>query len=152
MADASANLGSLVDDQILVLNILHGLNQCFEHVGAIIWCYSLFPNFLKVRDDLLMEEIHLDTFDPVAAPMAFYFNSVQPAPLSLPLVPSKNNYNNNNRNKNNNRCNDDNGGKHDNNSGNCYGNNSSNTTAASNGATTNNDWGPPPWSTYVNPW
>jgi hypothetical protein len=48
MADGLADLGAPVDDRILVLNILRGLNQCFEHVGSIIQCYSVFSNFLKV--------------------------------------------------------------------------------------------------------
>jgi hypothetical protein len=61
MADGLADLGAPVEDQILVLNILRGLNQCFEHVGSIIWRYSPFPNFLKVWDDLLPEEIHMDS-------------------------------------------------------------------------------------------
>jgi hypothetical protein len=47
MADGLAGLGSPVEDQILVLNILQGLNQHFEHVGSIIWRYSPFLNFLK---------------------------------------------------------------------------------------------------------
>jgi hypothetical protein len=33
MADGLADLGSPVEDRILVLNILRGLNQRFEHVG-----------------------------------------------------------------------------------------------------------------------
>jgi hypothetical protein len=52
MVDALADLGSPVDNRILVLNILRGLNQCFKHLGAIIRCSSPFPNFLKVRCDL----------------------------------------------------------------------------------------------------
>jgi hypothetical protein len=36
MADGLANLGAPVEDRILVLNILRGLNQRFEHVGSII--------------------------------------------------------------------------------------------------------------------
>jgi hypothetical protein len=36
MADALADLGSPIDGRILILNILHTLNQCFEYVGAII--------------------------------------------------------------------------------------------------------------------
>jgi hypothetical protein len=36
MADALADLGSPVDDRILILNILRGLNPRFEHLGAII--------------------------------------------------------------------------------------------------------------------
>jgi hypothetical protein len=50
MADGLADLGAPVEDRILVLNILWGLNQCFEHVGSIIRLYSPFLNFLKVRD------------------------------------------------------------------------------------------------------
>jgi hypothetical protein len=53
MADDLADLGAPVEDRILILNILRGLNQRFEHVGSIIWRYSPFSNFLKVRDDLL---------------------------------------------------------------------------------------------------
>jgi hypothetical protein len=52
MADDLADLGAPVEDWILVLNILKGLNQRFEHVGSIIWCYSPFSNFLKVQNDL----------------------------------------------------------------------------------------------------
>jgi hypothetical protein len=54
MADGLADLDAPVDDQIIVLNILRGLNQRFEHVGSIIRRYSPFPNFLKVQDDMLM--------------------------------------------------------------------------------------------------
>jgi hypothetical protein len=36
MANALADLGSPIDDRILILIILHGLNQHFKHVGAII--------------------------------------------------------------------------------------------------------------------
>jgi hypothetical protein len=36
MANAQADLGSLVDDRIITLNILRGLNQRFEHLRAII--------------------------------------------------------------------------------------------------------------------
>jgi hypothetical protein len=36
MDDALAYLGSPVDDRILILNILHDLNQRFKHLGAII--------------------------------------------------------------------------------------------------------------------
>jgi hypothetical protein len=161
MADALADLGSLVDDWILVLNILRSLNQRFEHVRAIIQCYLPFPNFLMVQDDLLPEEIHLDTFGPAAAPTAFYSNNTSSAPLPPPLVsrppgktsgsgPGNGNDSNNNRNKNN-RRNGGTGGRNNNTGGNRGGNTSSNTTAASNDATTNDGQGPP-WPTYVNPW
>jgi hypothetical protein len=86
MTDALADLGSPIDDQILVLNILHGLNQRFEHLRAIIRRSSLFPNFLNVRDDLLLEEIHLDTAGPSAAPTMLYTSTVPPAPKTQPSV------------------------------------------------------------------
>jgi hypothetical protein len=36
IVDGLADLGSLVEDRILILNIFQGLNQRFEHVGSII--------------------------------------------------------------------------------------------------------------------
>jgi hypothetical protein len=36
MVDGLADLGAPIDDRILILNILWGLNQRFEHVGSII--------------------------------------------------------------------------------------------------------------------
>jgi hypothetical protein len=90
MADGLADLGSPIEDQILVLNIHRGLNQRFEHVGYIIRCYSPFPNFLQVRNDLLLEEIHMDSTDPSTAPTVLYTNVVPPAarpPSSMPSRP-----------------------------------------------------------------
>jgi hypothetical protein len=72
MADALADLGSPVDDRILVLNILRGLNSRFKHLGAIIRCYTPFPSFLNVRDDLILEELHLDNSDPPADATTLY--------------------------------------------------------------------------------
>jgi hypothetical protein len=91
MADGLTDLGALVDDRILVLNIVRGLNQRFEHVSSIIQRYSLFLNFLKVRDDLLLEEIHMDSTGPPAAPTTLYTNVASPAakpPSSMSSRPS----------------------------------------------------------------
>jgi hypothetical protein len=110
---------------------------------------------LHIQADTMMEEIHLDTFGPAAAPMAFYSNKTMSAPLSpslaLPRSPGKNNGSNNNQHRNNNRRNSGHGGKNSNNFGNHGGNTSSNTTVVSHGTTTNDGQGPLPWSTYVNP-
>jgi hypothetical protein len=84
MADALADLRSLTDDRILVLNIPRGLNQRFEHLGAIIRRSLPFPNFLKVRDDLLLEEIRLDTAGPSAGPTTLYTSTVPSAPKPQP--------------------------------------------------------------------
>jgi hypothetical protein len=88
MADALADLGSPIDDRILILNILCGLNQCFEHLGAIIRRSPLFPNFLKVYNDLLLEEIHLDTAGSSAAPKKLYTSTAPPATKPQPSSPS----------------------------------------------------------------
>jgi hypothetical protein len=58
MVDGLADLDTPIDDRILVLNILRGLNQRFEHMCSVVRRYSPFPNLLKVRDDLLLEELH----------------------------------------------------------------------------------------------
>jgi hypothetical protein len=74
MADGLAHLGAPVDDWIIVLNILRGLNQRFEHMGFIIRRYMHFPNFLKIQDDLLLEELHMDSIRPPSAPTVLYTN------------------------------------------------------------------------------
>jgi hypothetical protein len=78
----------------------------------------------------MMEEIHLGTSGPTAAPTAFYSNKTLSAPLSPPLAPprppGKNNGSdpgncngsNNNQHRNNNRRNDGSGGKNSDNGGN----------------------------------
>jgi hypothetical protein len=64
------------------------LNQCFEHVSSIIRCYSPFLNFLKVRDDLLLEEIHIDNVGPPATPTALYTNVASPMAKPPSFTPS----------------------------------------------------------------
>jgi hypothetical protein len=157
MADGLADLSSLIKDRIFVLNILRGLNQRFEHVGSIIRRYSSFPNFLKVRDDLLLEEIHMDSTGPSAAPTALYTNVVPPAarpPSSTPSRPPNggNSDNCGHRNKNNNKNRNDGhgGGNNGRNSNDSDGHNSSSgqTTAP----TDSNDRTGTPWTTYGHPW
>jgi hypothetical protein len=93
MVDGLADLDAPVEDRILVLNIFRGLNQRFEHVGSIIRRYSPFLNFLKVWDDLLLEEIHMDSTGPPAAPTVLYTNVASRRPshhlphhLARPMV------------------------------------------------------------------
>jgi hypothetical protein len=112
MADGLADLGSSVEDWILVLNILRGPNQRFEHVGSIIRRYSPFMNFLKVQDDLLLKEIHMDSTDPSAAPTTLYTNAAppiaRPPSSTLSRPPSGGNSGNSgHRNKNNNKNHND---------------------------------------------
>jgi hypothetical protein len=89
MADGLADLDAPVDNRILVLNILRGLNQCFKHVGSIIRRYSPFPNFRNVRDDLLQEELHMDSTKPPVAPTALYTNIASSAAKPPSSTPSR---------------------------------------------------------------
>jgi hypothetical protein len=114
MPDGLADLGAPVDDRILILNILRGLNQHFEHVGSIIRRYSSFLNFLKVQDDLLLEELHMDSTGPPAALMVLYTDIASPMtkpPSSTPSRPphdgtggNRSRYHNKNRNSGNDSC------------------------------------------------
>jgi hypothetical protein len=157
MADDLADLGTPVENRILILNILWGLNQRFEHVGSIIRRYSSFLNLLKVQDDLLLEEIHMDSTGPPAAPTVLYTNVASPvakAPSSTPSRPpndekgdtggNRNKYNNKNRNSGNN------GGNNSKNSngGGGRGGSSGQTTAP----TGSDDRTNAPWPTYGHPW
>jgi hypothetical protein len=157
MADGLADLGSPVEDRILILNILRGLNQRFKHMGSIIQRYSSFLNFLKVRDDLLLEKIHMDNTGPSAAPTTLYTNAAPLAarpPSSTPSRPPSggNNDNGGHRNKNNNknRNSSHGGGNNSRNNNGSGGRNSSSgqTTAptASDGRTGMS------WLTYSHPW
>jgi hypothetical protein len=154
MADGLADLGSPVEDWILVPNILWGLNQRFEHVGSIIRRYSPFPIFLKVRDDLLLEEIHMDSTDPSAAPLALYTNIAPPTvrpPSSTPSCPpSGGNSGHRNKNNNKNRNGGHSGGNNGRNNNGSGGHNSSSDQTpiptASDGRTDT------PWPTYSHPW
>jgi hypothetical protein len=83
-------------------------------VGSIIRRYSPFLSFIKVRDDLLLEEIHMDSTGPSAAPTALYTNAASPMAKSPSFTLSRppnggnsgtggnrNKYNNKNRNSDN---------------------------------------------------
>jgi hypothetical protein len=123
-------------------------------VGSIIRRYLSFPNFLKVRDDLLLEEIHMDRTDPSTAPTTLYTNAAPLAarsPSSTPFRPPSGG-NSGHRNKNNNKNrNDDYGGGN-----NSRNNNGSGGRNSSSGQTTvptvfDSRTGTP-WPTYGHPW
>jgi hypothetical protein len=157
IADGLADLGAPVEDRILVLNILRGLNQRFKHVGSIIRRYSSFSNLLKVQDDLLLEEIHMDSIGPPAAPTALNTNAASPAAKPPSSTPSrtpngKSSDTGGNRNKNNNKNrNSDNGGGN-----NGKNNNSGGGRDGSSGQTTapigSDDRTNAPWPAYGHPW
>jgi hypothetical protein len=157
MADGLTVLDAPVEDWILVLNILRGLNQRFEHVGSIIRCYSPFLNFLKVWDDLLLQEIHMDSIEPPTAPITLYTNVASPAakpPSSTPSHPPKGGIDGTGGNRtkyNNKNCNSSNGGGHNgknNTGGGGRGDSSGQTTTPTGSDGRTNAL----WPTYDHPW
>jgi hypothetical protein len=147
MADALADLGSPVDDRILVLNILRGLNPRFEHLGAIIRRYMPFPSFLKVRDDLILEELHLDSSSPPADATALYTCPTPAAARpSVPTLapPSRPPSNGGTGKKGKNKKNAGGGRGH--------GGNSDNPTPTPPAPSGTDAKVPASWPTYVNPW
>jgi hypothetical protein len=85
MADSLGDLDCPVSDWNLVLNVLRGLNKKYEHLRAIITRSRPFPSFLKLRDDLVLEELQLGPDTTSAPPQAFYSNNSQPPSSSRPL-------------------------------------------------------------------
>jgi hypothetical protein len=147
MADALADLRLPVDDQILVLNILRSLNPWFEHLGAIIRRYTPFPSFLKVRNDLILEELHLDSSGPPADATTLYTCSAPTAarpPAPMPAPPSHPPSNGDTGKKGKNKKNADGGRGHGGNSG-----NTTSTPPAPSGTDAKVSTS---WPTYVNPW
>jgi hypothetical protein len=149
MADSLTDLGSPIEDWILVLNILQGMNQCFEHVGSIIRCYSPFPNFLKVRDDLLLEEIHMDSIGPSAAPNDALHQHCASAARPPSSTPSRPPSGGNGGHRNKNYIKNNNGGHGGGNNGSGGYNSSSGQTTA---PTTPDGRTSMPWLTYGNLW
>jgi hypothetical protein len=126
-------------------------------VGSIIRRYSPFPNFLKVRDDLLLEEIHMDSIGPPTAPTALYTNAASPAakpPSSTPSRPPNggnggtggNRYKNNNKNRNSGNGGGNNG-KNSNSAGGRGGSSGQTTAPIGSDGRTN-----ALWPTYGHPW
>jgi hypothetical protein len=84
-ANSLFDLGIDIPDHILVLNILCGLNENYDHLHVIFIHVTPFPLLKKVHDDLCLEEIQQgikELQDTAAAPTAFYATS------KLPTAPS----------------------------------------------------------------
>ncbi|XP_062205181.1 uncharacterized protein LOC133907160 [Phragmites australis] len=60
MADDLTALSEVITDRTLVLNVIRGLNERFDHVGALLRRARPFPTFLEARDDLILEELTLE--------------------------------------------------------------------------------------------
>jgi hypothetical protein len=82
MTDSLGNLGCVVSNHNLILNVLRGLNTWYDQLCTIITHSTLFLTFHKVGDELVLEEITLGSDTLVDPPQTFYSNNNQ-APLPL---------------------------------------------------------------------
>ena len=71
MADSLRDLGELVLDRTLVLNLLCGLSRHYYYLKALIKRSMPFPSFHDVRNELLLEELTMDTESPTSATMLY---------------------------------------------------------------------------------
>jgi hypothetical protein len=77
--DSLADLGAPVEDRILILNILRGLNQCFEHVGSIIRRYSHFWTSSKFETICYWRRFTWTVPGLRLPPTVLYTNTASPA-------------------------------------------------------------------------
>jgi len=82
MADDLTALGEVVTDRTLVLNVIRGLNERFSHVGTLLRRARPFPTFLEARDDLILEELTMETRKDAPATALAASTTPSPAPAS----------------------------------------------------------------------
>ena len=86
MADQLGNLGELVSNRTLVLNVIRGLNAKYTAIGRHIHRGHPFPTFLEAKNDLLLEiTLGASNPDPPTALLAAGAGgSSTPAPQQRP--------------------------------------------------------------------
>ena len=57
MEDDLCDLGEVVPDRTLVLNLIRGLNERFANIDLHLRCSHPFPSFLEAKDALRLEEL-----------------------------------------------------------------------------------------------
>ena len=60
MADMLANLGEIITDRTLILNVIRGLNERFKTIGMHLWRGCPFPSFVDAKADLLLKEMTME--------------------------------------------------------------------------------------------
>ena len=90
MADALADLGELVHDRTLVLNILRGLNERFQFMSQFITRQKSFPSFADVRADLRLAELNMAPPSPLVVSSSSKPPASQPASGSATPRPQQN--------------------------------------------------------------
>lgn len=64
MADTLRDLGEVVTDRTLVLNLIRGLNEKYKTIGMHLQRGRPFPSFLDAKSDLLLEELTMENQAP----------------------------------------------------------------------------------------
>jgi len=82
MADDLTALGEVISDGTLVLNVIRGLNECFNHVGMPLHRDKPFPTFLEAREDLVLEEFTMENREEAPAAALAASNTTTPTPAS----------------------------------------------------------------------
>ncbi|XP_066312306.1 uncharacterized protein [Miscanthus floridulus] len=83
MADDLTALSEVVTDRTLVLNVIRGLNVRFSHVGMLLRRARPFPTFLESCDDLILEELTMETRKDAPATALAASTTPSPAPVSF---------------------------------------------------------------------
>ena len=86
MADALHDLGCLVSDRVLVLNVPRGLSSTYDHLKSWIARQRPFPTFLQVRDDLALEEITRGLAPGSSSPTPAALVATPPASSAAPAT------------------------------------------------------------------
>jgi hypothetical protein len=80
MTDSLCDLSKPVVDCTLALNLLRGLSPRYGHLKALIKRIAPFPTFHVVRNELLLEELTMDTEAPALSPGTLQRSSRWQAP------------------------------------------------------------------------
>jgi hypothetical protein len=86
MADALHDLGDPASDRVLVLNVLRGLSNTYDHLKCWITRQRPFPTFLQVRDDLALEEITRGLTPGSSSPSPAALVAAPPASSAAPAT------------------------------------------------------------------
>jgi hypothetical protein len=79
MADTLRTLDVAITDESLVLNLLRGLSPRFDRVTPILTRMKPFPTFAEVKNDPLLEELHLSA-TLTSTPATVLYSASRPAP------------------------------------------------------------------------
>lgn len=89
MANALGDLGELVTDHTLVLNVIRSLNECFTTIGIHLQRGRPFLTFLEERNELLLEELHMSHKSSTPSNTLLALSGTSSKPPSMPRSSSQ---------------------------------------------------------------